>query len=74
MMRRREKEKNIYEFSLIISLESLINQSVWGWGGVLSVTPVSHLLYLSLHERGPCGISERWVVCFHLCVGELFFL
>ena len=36
MIRRREKEKN--EFSLIISLESLINQSVWGWGGVLSVT------------------------------------
>ena len=40
--------------------------------------PVSHLwlltlLYPSLRERGPCGISERWVVCFHLCVGELFF-
>ena len=39
---------------------------------------VSHLwlltlLYLSLRERGPCSISERWVVCFHLCVGELFF-
>ena len=34
-MKKREK---IYEFSLIISLESLINQSVWGWGGVLFVT------------------------------------
>ena len=29
MIRRREKEKK-KEFSLIISLESLINQSVWG--------------------------------------------
>ena len=37
MIRRREKGKK-KEFSLIISLESLINQSVWGWGGVLSVT------------------------------------
>ena len=36
MIRRREKEKK--EFSLIISLESLINQSVWEWGGFLSVT------------------------------------
>ena len=40
---------------------------------------VSHLcvltfLYLSLRERAPYGISERWVVCFHLCVGELFVL
>ena len=32
------REKKIYEFSLIISLESLINRSVWGWGGVFSVT------------------------------------
>ena len=40
MISRREKKK-IYEFSLIISLESLINQSVWGWGGVLSVTMYS---------------------------------
>ena len=39
MIRRREKEKN--EFSLIISLELLINQSVWGCGGVLSVTVIT---------------------------------
>ena len=46
MIRRREKKKK--EFSLIISLESLINQSVWGWAGILSVTipplPICHLL------------------------------
>ena len=35
--REREREKK-YEFSLIIFLESLINQSVWGWGGVILVT------------------------------------
>ena len=38
-MIRREKGKK-YEFSLINSLESLINQSVWGWGRVLSFTQV----------------------------------
>ena len=37
-MKWSEEERKKYEFSLIISLESLINQSVWGWGGVLSVT------------------------------------
>ena len=42
MIRRREK-KNIYEFSLIISLESLINQSVWGCGRVISVTDEGRL-------------------------------
>ena len=35
MIRRREK---ICEFSLIISKESLINQSVWSGVGVLYVT------------------------------------
>ena len=35
MIRRREKKN---EFSLIIPLEVLINQSAWGWGGVVSVT------------------------------------
>ena len=33
-----EERKKKCDFSLIISLESLINQSVWGWDRVLSVT------------------------------------
>ena len=38
------REKKICEFPLIISLESLINQSVWEWDGVLSVTMVLSLM------------------------------
>ena len=39
MIRRREREREKKNgFSLIISLELLINQSVWGWSGVHSVT------------------------------------
>ena len=50
----RRKEEKIYKFSLIISPESLINQSVWGWGGVLSVTPQTN----GKNLWKPCSAAE----------------
>ena len=56
-MIRRERKKKKNEFSLIISLESLINQSVWGWGGVLSVTL---LLLLTKKCNEKLFAMEHW--------------
>ena len=54
---KREKYVN---FSLIISLESLINQLVWGWGGVLSVIPSAQAEYdtLSNFEKGLTSLNS----------------